>query len=392
MKQLWLLPLLFLMAFAPANANPILACSVNGGAWTQSGSSCATDGSVFSNFSNTLDWGAPTTAGSWSAHTLEAGLGTAKNNTWNVSTNGLWMANGSDGASIGLGVGPGVANPDQVLQRVDNAAQYFSPFNGGNHWGPISSATDSYYNQYVAFAGYANSAPINTSGGGSSGGFGSNSNSTDQFYSGPYFWSHGTPNTTPSTPATGSTAVPWIGDHLVGFNTAHAQSMTIVFNGAGVDGAAFTVEGRSDSQSNTAGQITNWNQSGGGSTGNGLFELLVQAYDNTNPLLGNLLYSYDILVDGSYGQCAGLSSLTPVPCNTAPIVEILGTKGLFNIKSLVISSATDSQGFYIDELHYDQTGAGVTGGQTPEPAELFLIGGGLLVLGIGAKRRRSSRA
>ena len=129
-------------------------------------------------------------------------------------------------------------------------------------------------------------------------------------------------------------------------------------------------------------------QSGGGSTGNGLFDLLVQAYDNVDPQLGTLLFSYEIEVNGSYGQCVGLSNSTPVPCNTAPVVEILGSKGIFNIRSIVISSLSDTSGFYVDELYYDQFGAPT---DTPEPAAVVLIGGGLLALGIGARRRLSIR-
>jgi hypothetical protein len=70
------------------------------------------------------------------------------------------------------------------------------------------------------------------------------------------------------------------------------------------------------------------------------------------------------------------------------VVEILGTKGIFNIRSIVISSLSDTSGFYIDELHYDQFGD-VT--DTPEPAALALIAGGLLAFGIGARRRLSIR-
>jgi hypothetical protein len=342
-----------------------------------------------------LDWGAPTVAGTWAAHPLEAGLGTASNNSHNVASSGQWLATASDGTNVGLGVGPAIGGSDQVLQRVDNASQYFNPATnpGGSHWNAVGATTDSYYNQYNVFDGHANSGPINTSPGGPSGGFSGNPNSTDQFYSGPYFWSHGTPNTTATTPATSANAVPWLGDHLVGFKVAQGQPMEMSFTNQGVDGVAFTVEGRSGTQGNQAGAVTNnWNQSGGGATGSGLFELLVQAYDNVNPLLGTLLFSYEIEVNGSYGSCAGLSSTTPVPCNDAPVIEILGTKGVFNIRSIVISTSTDAAGFYVDELHLDQNSLGGGPGNTPEPAEFFLIGGGLMLLGVGAKLRRARRA
>jgi hypothetical protein len=81
-----------------------------------------------------------------------------------------------------------------------------------------------------------------------------------------------------------------------------------------------------------------------------------------------------------------------VPCNDAPVIEILGTKGVFNIRSIVISTSTDAAGFYVDELHLDQNSVGGGPGNTPEPAEFFLIGGGLMLLGVGAKLRRARRA
>lgn len=156
--KLLLLPLLAFISFSPAHATAILACSTNGGSWTQSG--CATP-SMFNNFAATLDWGSPTAAGGFGAHPLEAGLGTAQNNTWDFSTQGNWMATASNGVNVGLGVGAGFAPANEILERTDNAALYFNPAkNGGSGWAGVAGPLDSYYNGYNVFAGHANSAPI----------------------------------------------------------------------------------------------------------------------------------------------------------------------------------------------------------------------------------------
>jgi hypothetical protein len=336
-----------------------------------------------------LDWGSPTTAGAWSAHPLEAGLGTASANTHDASISD-WQAVGSDATNIGLGVGPGSSGANKVLIRTDNALQVYDPTEvSGSHWGtlPVSG----YYQNYSFFGGHANSAPINTNppGGGK---FDGNPNNTDQYFSGPYFWDHGNPNMAGSDP----NAVPWIGDHMVGFNSPTDQQARVSFNkgGLGVDEVAFSVVGRSNSQTNNQSTVSSQWLSGG-SNPSGIFEVLVQAYDNVNPTLGTLLFSYEVLVGGTnpaFGACTaaresggqGLDQSVPVPCNDSPIIDVKGTKGVFNIRSIVISSTTDSAGFYLDGLYYDQAGAAIA---APEPTELFLIGGGLIVTALLAKRR-----
>jgi hypothetical protein len=382
--RLWLLPVVVLIAMAPLHATTILQCDINGTGWI-TGSGCASN-TVFNNLASAIDWGAPTSAGAWAAHPLEAGLGTAVGNTHDATLND-WQAIGSDGTNIGLGLGAAAASG--VLVRTDNALRAYDPTEfGGTHWGNLAPV-GTYYDGYSFFGGHGNSGPINAL----DGNFNAVTNTTDQFYSGPYFYSHGTPNTTAGT---SSTAVPWVGDHLVGFNSPTDQKMKVTFNngGQGVDEVAFSILGRSDSQTNNQSTVSSlWTS--GGSNPSGIMEILVQAYDNIDPSLGTLLYSYEILVGGTtpgFGGCTiardgvGLNSSVPVPCNDAPIIDIQGTKGVFNIKSIVISSSTDSVGFYIDELHYDQAGASIPT-DTPEPAQMFLIGGGLILTGVLAKRR-----
>jgi hypothetical protein len=266
---------------------------------------------------------------------------------------------------------------------------------GGNHWGNLSSATG-YYQNYSIFGGHANSGPVNTD---VAGGFSTTTNTTDQFYSGPYFWDHGSPNTSAGA---STTAVPWVGDHLVGFNSAADQQMKITFNngGKGVDEVAFDVVGRSNTQANNQ-TAANSQWIGGGTNPDGIFEILVQAYDNVDPTIGNLLFSYEIMVGGTtpaFGGCnvarsgesgTGLDQTVPVPCNDAPVIDIKGTLGVYNIRSLVISSSTDAAGFYVDELYYDQGGVGGLT-STPEPGGFWLIGTGLIAAGFLARRRRAA--
>lgn len=78
------------------------------------------------------------------------------------------------------------------------------------------------------------------------------------------------------------------------------------------------------------------------------------------------------------GNCPGLFSTPPVPCNDAPwVVGSAFTPG--QVQSIVIHS-TDTSGFYIDGL-YMQTAV-------PEPATMGLIGMGLICIAAVARRRR----
>ena len=71
----------------------------------------------------------------------------------------------------------------------------------------------------------------------------------------------------------------------------------------------------------------------------------------------------------------------PVPCNDAPFVGIASSSA--QIRSLLISS-TDTAGFYINGLYLGTE-------QVPEPAAVFLIGGGLLLIG-GVSRKYRARS
>jgi hypothetical protein len=379
MKRPWLN--LFLLATcggASLNASSIMYCSTNGGGFV---SGCAGN-TVFNTLANSLDWGAPTSSGSWAAHPFEAGFGQALNtNTFDASASN-WQAVGSDATNIGLGIGPAGAS-SKVLMRVDDGLKMYDPteFPAGSHWGNLGTG-GTYYQNYSFFDGHGNSVPIQTTGGA----FDTNGNHTDQYMGNTnLFYDHS------------AGKIPYVGDHLVGWNVAQDQQTLVTFNraGQGVDEVAFQILGRSNTQNANGTVSSQWNTAGGGATPFNIMEILVRAYAVMNPTaLDTPIFTYEILVGGDtpgFGECivgrstggTGMDQSVPVPCNDAPIIDIKGTKGIFNIRSIVISSSTDAGGFFLNELYYDQTG--FVG--TPEPTELFLIGSGLIVTALLAKRR-----
>jgi hypothetical protein len=101
---------------------------------------------------------------------------------------------------------------------------------------------------------------------------------------------------------------------------------------------------------------------------------------NGNTLLG----SYLINAVGSGGTCPGLNpNPDPVPCNDAPLLGY--TDGLSQITKVVIyaKDSTGDKGFEIGNLLVED------GSQlpVPEPAGTLLVGAGILLITIYARKR-----
>jgi hypothetical protein len=393
MKRLFLLLLsLFIFSLTPVLANPILQCSSNGGSFSTGG--CSTT-AIFSNMSASLDWGAPTTAGGWAAHPLEQGFGQATGgNTHNIASLGAWNAVGSDGVQVGVNAGPGIGGSNQVLQRTDNARLFYDPYyNGGNGWDAFSSTTNPYYTGWSVFNGRGNSAPVLPDLGATG-----TTNTTNQFFSGPNFFSHGSAGAQgPTGDGASTTAVPYVGDHYLGYQTNQGQDFRLTFDngqGGGVDGVALQINAKSNTQTLNQSNLAGLWLSGGGTIGTGLLELIIKAYSNTAGT-GIPIATYEIITNGGYGTCPTLSNNPgdgsgPTPCNDLPVINIQGTPGVYNIKSITISSNSDAAGFFLNQLYYDEaSGVGVG---APEPGASLLIGGGLVALMAIARRRRNRRS
>jgi hypothetical protein len=145
------------------------------------------------------------------------------------------------------------------------------------------------------------------------------------------------------------------GDHLVGF--AAAQGPLLIQFSSPIDMVGFYISSKNDSG----------------------VDATIKAYNVLNPTTSDIpILSYRVTdTTGGGANCVGLSLKPPVPCNDAPYLAVGGANGQF--MSVVIST-TDTNGFYIDELFL---GAPT---DVPEPASVFLIGGGLVLVGVVSRK------
>ena len=133
--------------------------------------------------------------------------------------------------------------------------------------------------------------------------------------------------------------------------------------GQSLFGVAFEVSNRSGQDSN--------------------FTATLDAYDSS----GNLIGVYQVNDTAGGGTCPGLNNPNtppnfsdPAPCNDAPIIQFYDPEG--RIKSVVLT-VNDNQGLFVDGLYLDVT--------TPDPGPATLIGGGLVVLALVARRLNRPR-
>lgn len=147
------------------------------------------------------------------------------------------------------------------------------------------------------------------------------------------------------------------GDHLIGtFNPSGNAPMLLSFN-EDLSGLGFRISARTLST----------------------FDVTLEVFDVSNPTASTTpigTYSFTGLTGG--GDCAGLSSIAPVPCNDAPFVGITGFGG---IRSIVVTT-NDKQGLFIDALSLHDSSASV-----PEPGGMILVGFGLVAVGLLTRER-----
>jgi len=110
------------------------------------------------------------------------------------------------------------------------------------------------------------------------------------------------------------------------------------------------------------------------------FIATLNAYDSSGVLIG--VYELNTNGTGIGGMCPGLTdpaadptSIDPVPCNNAPVIQFYDPEG--RIKSVVLT-VNDTSGLFIDAMSMDVA--------APDPGTAPLIGIGLIVLALAAKR------
>jgi len=323
--------ILFLIAL-PANASSLYQCSFNAGAFTVAGCYSST---AFVTTNDFLDWGAPVANG---------GFGIAVNNQKTLA-NGTDTWNGTAYVNTGLGVQVGISPPTftagVTLQRADDAALVVDSF--GNVTGSLPIPFTSYVGDF--------SAPPLAS--------------------------------TQSTTGQGT----YYGDHLMGL-VSSSSPLVITFTGGPVYAVGFRISARSNAQSIPG----SGEPSGSYAQGQNAQDVIVTAYHGTTAVM-----SYELQDYLGFGTCNALSNTDPVvPCNTAPYIGIdtndtthFGTTGYSAgwITSIQINSV-DPNGFYIDQLQI-QDQAPVVG--APEPGTTVLIGSGLILAAMLARKRAAAK-
>lgn len=115
------------------------------------------------------------------------------------------------------------------------------------------------------------------------------------------------------------------------------------------------------------------------------FIATLDAYDGSGNLIG--VYQVNTNGTGDGGACPGLINpllpptySDPSPCNNAPVIQFYDPEG--RVKSVVLT-VNDTQGLYVDGMYLDVS--------TPDPGPAPLIGGGLVILALLAKRLNRSQ-
>jgi hypothetical protein len=112
------------------------------------------------------------------------------------------------------------------------------------------------------------------------------------------------------------------------------------------------------------------------------FDVVIQLYGATGNAIGSPLVVSNL---GGGGLCTNLAAATPVPCNTAPFIQVTTGGGVYSFS--VYTTQTDGQAdtgpFFLDTFYY--SGA-------PEPGSLLLAGAGLASMIAFARRRNGRKA
>lgn len=119
-----------------------------------------------------------------------------------------------------------------------------------------------------------------------------------------------------------------------------------------------------------------------GSGFNTNFDATIKAYDKNS----NLLATYVINTTGVGGQCASLNNNPPTACNDAPFLGIKAPGDLTSqqIYKIVV---TANSGGVLDSMLLDSLQFQIA---APEPAMIFLCGGGLVLIGVLRRKRLSA--
>jgi len=117
---------------------------------------------------------------------------------------------------------------------------------------------------------------------------------------------------------------------------------------------------------------------------NSNFDATIKAYDKFSNLLG----TYVINAQGVGGECQTISNNAPTPCNDAPFIGIRAAGGLASqqIYKIVITATTNGSldSLLLGSLQFDEYAP------APEPAEVFLVGTGLLALCLSRRKWKPS--
>jgi hypothetical protein len=264
----------------------------------------------------------------WGAPVNSGGLGQA------IDPSATDIGTSADVTTPNFGVGIDVTadNPDDNLVRADNTAY---AWDATSHQWVYPTIATGFSNTINTFAGQFN-AP-----------------SCQQ------------PTTTceVSTPPYGPYDYPYqFGDPLLGsVGRSGDAEMTFSFT-QGLYGVAFEVSSKTAAN----------------------FIATLDAYDSSGDLLG----VYQVNATGSGGVCNTLTGFLmggPTPCNDAPLIQFYDPDG--RIASVVLT--VNDTGAYVDEMSLDVSS--FSDASTPEPQTAPLIGLGLIVIALAARRVTRSR-